>query len=501
MVRQVDAHWAWTAVVASWLGCAPVVADCLPIEAQRLLPAVGAAGEYFGGAIAVSGEVAIIGAQLDDDLGESAGAAYVFRFDGAQWVEEAKLTASDGESADEFGCAVAVSGAYALVGARGDDDFGVASGAAYVFHYDGASWSEQAKLTADDGASFDFFGWSVALDETTALVSAYRADVGLHSNVGAAYVFTREQGGWAQTQKLLASDGQASDLFAASLDLRGDVAVLGATGENSHGVSSGAVYVFRRIAGVFAQEQKLTASDANAGDVFGQAVATVGNIIVVSAFLDDDRGMDSGSVYVFTLSGGAWVQDDKLNAPDGAPRDRFGASLALISDSLLVGAPNRGGEVGAVYVFRNFAGDWVNQARLRASDAAPHAMLGAAVAGDGSRALVGALTDAMVADSGTVYAYRGLADCNANLSLDICDISTGASSDFNDNGVPDDCEDLCPTDLNHNGVTDLLDVSTFVANYGIVSGATPDQGDFDGDGDVDLGDMATIVNAYGEPCF
>jgi hypothetical protein len=119
----------------------------------KLLASDGGADDYFGRAVAVSGDTAILGAPRKDDNGSDSGAAYVFRFDGASWVEEAKLLASDGEPGDQFGTAVAVCGDTVAVSAVADDDNGTAAGAVYVFRHDGFNWIKEAKLLASDGAA------------------------------------------------------------------------------------------------------------------------------------------------------------------------------------------------------------------------------------------------------------------------------------------------------------------------------------------------------------
>lgn len=157
-------------------------------ETQELLASDGASGDSFGFSVSLSGSVAVVGARFDDDGGSNAGAAYVYRYDGSSWVEEQKLTASDGVDGDNFGIAVAVSGDAAVVGAFGDDDTGANSGSAYRYHYDGSSWVEEDKLLASDGGSGDAFGRSTSISGDVSLVGAPgHADNGAGS--GAAYVY------------------------------------------------------------------------------------------------------------------------------------------------------------------------------------------------------------------------------------------------------------------------------------------------------------------------
>ena len=154
----------------------------------RLIASDGEFYDAFGCSVSLSGDYAAIGAHWDDDSGLYSGSAYIFHYNGLNWVEKAKLTASDGEANDEFGMSVSISGNYAVIGAYKDDDNGVDSGSAYIFYYNGLSWVEQAKLTASDGEAYDFFGESVAITDNYILVGALNAG---DNNTGAAYVYEK----------------------------------------------------------------------------------------------------------------------------------------------------------------------------------------------------------------------------------------------------------------------------------------------------------------------
>ncbi len=162
-------------------------------EEAKLLASDGADHDYFGWSVALSGDVALVGAYQDDDNGTNSGSAYVFRYDSVSetWLEEAKLLASDGDGIDSFGYSVALSGNRALIGARWDDDYGYKTGSSYVFVYDSVSgtWHEEAKLLTSDSADRDNFGHSVALSGDGALIGAYCDDNENGSTAGSAYTF------------------------------------------------------------------------------------------------------------------------------------------------------------------------------------------------------------------------------------------------------------------------------------------------------------------------
>jgi len=264
--------------------------ECPFIPSQqvvKLLDSDGIANELFGVSVAISGDTAIAGAYGDDD---TRGSAYVFTRSGSTWTQQQKLTASDGESGDLFGRAVAISGDTAIVGVYGDDDRGANSGSAYVFTRSGGTWTQQAKLTASDGAAGDYFGSSVALSGDTVVAGAGSDD----SHRGSAYVFTRSGSTWTQQAKLTASDGVGGDQLGYSVALSGDVAIAGAFADDSY---RGSAYVFTRSGSTWTQQAKLIADDGITSDMFGHAAAISGDSIIVGAPYDDSY---RGSAYIFT---------------------------------------------------------------------------------------------------------------------------------------------------------------------------------------------------------
>ena len=199
----------------------------------KLLPSDGAAGDYFGYSVTISGDTAIIGAIFDDDNGENSGSAYVFHFNGSNWNQQAKLLSSDSNGGEYFGCSVAVSGDAAVIGAIFDDHNDIVTGSAYVFRYSGANWAQEAKLLASDGKMLGYFGYSVAISGDIVVVGAY--------NSCAAYMFQYNGSNWNQEAKLRASDSMAGDDFGYAVAISGDIALIGADCDD-HG--SGSAYLF-----------------------------------------------------------------------------------------------------------------------------------------------------------------------------------------------------------------------------------------------------------------
>ena len=283
----------------------------------KLTASDGAAGDLFGYSVAISGDYAVVGARSDDDAGSISGSAYIFKHDGTEWTEQAKITASDGAADDWFGHSVAISGDYVVVGAYGTDDAGLSSGSAYIFKRNGTEWTEQAKITAIDGATGDLFGHSVATSGDYVVVGTH-GDNDAGSRSGSAYIFKRNGTAWTEEAKITASDGAAGDWFGHSVAISGDYAVVGAYKYEDTGYDSGSAYIFKRDGTAWTEQAKITASDGAEDDLFGRSVAISGDYAVVGACYDDDAGSNSGSAYIYTIG-----------APVSEPFTTADAAIAL----------------------------------------------------------------------------------------------------------------------------------------------------------------------------
>ncbi len=403
-------------------------------EDAKLTALDGAADDEFGRSVSVSGDTAVVGAPYDDN---DEGSAYVFVRSGSSWSEEAKLTASDGAEGDWFGGSVSVSGDTILVGARLDDDNGNWSGSAYVFVRNGSSWSQQAKLTALDGAANDLFGWSVSVSNDTAVVGAHGDD-----DKGSAYVFVRNGSSWSEEAKLTASDGAPVDQFGFSVSVSGDTAIVGAWYDEVGGNDDqGSAYVFARNGSSWSQEAKLTASDAAVDDEFGRSVSVSGETAVVGAWHDEDNGYRSGSAYVFVRSGSSWSEEAKLTASDGAQGDFFGVSVSVSGDTTVVGAygdDDRGSISGSAYVFVRSGSSWSEQAKLTASDGAANDLLGHSVSVRGGTAVVGANgDDDKGSRSGSAYVFVLNQQPTAVASASPTSVELGETVTFDGSGSTD----------------------------------------------------------------
>ncbi|HVK67874.1 MAG TPA: FG-GAP repeat protein [Polyangium sp.] len=330
--------------------------DGVWLPEQKLVASDAEETDGFGYAVAISGDIAIIGAPNEDDQAENAGAAYLFVREGDAWKEQQKLVSPNPEAIGSFGTAVAIAGNLVLVGASREDGVGVDSGAAYVFVRDasGSLWGLQKKLLPEDGTP-SHFGASVALSAEAAVIGAPRDNAGMPVSVGAAYVFDRAEGAWPLEQKLVADDASEHDYFGISVAISGDTALVGASGDDDVAEDGGAAYVFARVDKVWSAEQKLVPSATEAYGSFGMATSITGDVALVGTYLSGPNVTGAGSAYVFVREDGAWAQDRRILAADGANGDYFGSAVAVSVDTVLVGAPgddnDKGENAGSVYTF------------------------------------------------------------------------------------------------------------------------------------------------------
>jgi hypothetical protein len=325
-----------------------------------------------------------------------------------------KMIASDKETGDHFGYSVSISGDYAIVGAYGDDDNGNDSGSAYIFERMGIEWSQKAKLTPDDGATDDHFGYSVSISGDYAIVGAPLDDDNGY-NSGSAYVFQKPLDSWTdmtETAKLTASDGYGhhdpyvpvSDNFGRSVNISENYAIVGAYGL----FRDGSAYIFKQPVGGWedmTETAKLTPSDEDTileVPNFGRSVCISGVFAVVGA---DNNSFGShaydGAAYVFQQPLDGWTdmtETAKLKASDGSStfQNDFGFSVCISGDYLIAGArldDENGSESGSAYIFKQPVGGWENMtetAKLIARDSVSGDHFGGSVSMSGDYVIIGA---------------------------------------------------------------------------------------------------------------
>ncbi|MTI31360.1 T9SS type A sorting domain-containing protein [Cytophagales bacterium RKSG123] len=446
-------------------------------ETVKLTASDGEANDHFGYSVGISGDQVVVGAYLEDENGENSGSVYVYEkpadgltsisqtqkvvcpnfytneddqygvsismdgdyaiigvpgqelvlvnwYNGNSWVKQARLTASDGDPGDHFGYSVSISGDQVVVGAYGDADNGSNTGSAYVFKKPVDGWvdmTETAKLTVSNGAQDDHFGCSVSISGDQVVVGA-DGDAENGENSGSAYVFEKPETGWenmTETAKLLAENGAADDRLGVSVDISSDQVVVGAIGDSESGINSGSAYVFEKPAAGWVnmtETAKLKASDGAANDYFGVSVNISNDQLVVGAHGKADNGVNSGSAYVFEKPGAAWgnmTETAKLTASDNGVDDRFGISVSISGDQVVVGAygdANNGINSGSAYVYEKPETGWENMSekeKLIPSDGAKGDWFGYSVSNVGNQLVVGAPhSKANGYNSGSAYFYK-----------------------------------------------------------------------------------------------
>lgn len=364
-------------------------------EQAKLAPMDGATGDDFGYSVSLSGNRALVGAYATDENGANSGSAYIFVFDGTTWKLEAKLLPSDGAAGDFFGGHVSLSGNRALVGASYKSDTFGDNGAAYVFAFDGTSWSQEAKLVNSDNGFLDRFGESVSLSGNRALISAP-----FHGN-GVAYYFVRSGGAWTQQAMLIPTGGRP---YINAVSLSGNRALLGARDI----LPDNSAYIFVYDGSTWSQQAILASGVPSDG--FGVNVSLSGTRALISAPFDDSGAPDSGAAYIFSFDGSTWTQEGKLTPADPKRNAMFGASVSLSNSRALIGAPGARNAstvtTGAAYLFAADGTSWVQQDKLTASDAEAFADFGSAVSLLGTRGLIGAPSGSVEGvQSGSAYIF------------------------------------------------------------------------------------------------
>ncbi|MBL8694107.1 MAG: FG-GAP repeat protein [Planctomycetes bacterium] len=439
-----------------------------PVAQQAYLKASNpGVTDYFGSSVAVSGDTVVVGAHGEDSSATgvngnqadnsamNSGAAYVFVRSGSIWSQPAYLKSSNTGALDCFGASVSISHDTIVVGAFGEassatgvngneaDNSALNSGAAYIFVRNAATWIQQAYLKASNSEVDDRFGSSVSISGDTVVVGALFEDSNakgvngtqsydVASSAGAAYVFIRSGSTWSQEAYLKASNTDPEDHFGSAVSIANNTIVIGAWGEDSSAMgvngnqydnsapSAGASYVFIRNSSTWSQEAYLKASNADAGDGFGAAVAIDGDTIVVGSSQEssnatsvngnqfDNSSQRAGAAYVFSRTGSTWSQQVYLKASNSELGDEFGSAVAISGETLVIGAyqedsnativngdqyNNSATSSGAVYIFSWNGRAWSQQAYLKASNANAVDFFGSAVAISGGLLVVGATSE------------------------------------------------------------------------------------------------------------
>ena len=323
------------------------------------------------------------------------------------------MIAPDRSHNDLFGYSVSISGDYAIVGKPFDDHTGSNYGSAYIFYrnQDGPNnWGQVAKLVASDGGANDYFGNSVSISGNYAIVGApFDDDNGIDS--GSAYIFQLKDNVWEQVAKLIPAELAAGDLFGNSVSINGDNVAVGAPrSDNDRGANSGSIFIFRRTDSTWSGWRLIDPNGA-ADDELGWSVSIDGHFAIAGAHYNDggEDLTNSGSARIFEelYDTGLWgtLTYHRLTPSDSAASDEFGFSVSISGDCAVVGTLKYTNGAGTVYVFRKSTEDdnWPQLEKLIASDGSIWGF-GSAVSISGKYAVVGAKWD--INSAGSAYVYN-----------------------------------------------------------------------------------------------
>ncbi|MFM2588623.1 hypothetical protein [Vibrio sp. TBV020] len=392
-------------------------------------------GDKFSSGISLSGDglTLAIGAPEEDsdalgvngdkhnEIRSNSGAVYIYRYDNGRWIETDYIKSSGAEIDAFFGKALELNhdGSRLVVGADAESSF---EGAAYVYYFDGYSWTEEAHLKAPTPTSGDSFGENVTIDadgETLAIGSKY-AD----SWKGKSYIFTRSGNSWSLEKELSITPVQSNGVFGDTVNLSDDGKLLAVSspGDNTNATSNGAIYLYRKVNGNWVNEAQLLTSNKNRSLNSGFSMTLSGDgRTIASSTMQTNSG---GTIFLFTYDGASWSETGTLQAPNKMKTDRFGFSLDLNHDgsALAVGATyensdftgingekdSNANQSGAAYIFKNSNGIWQHNHHIKASNTGNGDEFGYSVSltSDGDHLAVGAINeDEYSTNSGAVYIY------------------------------------------------------------------------------------------------
>jgi hypothetical protein len=367
-------------------------------EQDKLIATDGENGDNFGDSVSIDGNYLIVGAPYDGRY--STGAAYIFKRDGSTWVEEEKLIASDAEDGDFFGYSVSIDGTYALVGAYGDNS---GTGAAYIFKRDGSTWIEEQKLTASDGEAGDNFGYSVSIDDTFAIIGAYSDD----SHTGSVYVFNFSGAVWIEEYKLIAFDSTPGDCFGSSVSKDGNFVIIGAYGDDDY---SGSAYILEHCCYWKWREKVNTSSGL---PYFGWSVCIQGDYAIVGA-PGAPAGDSTGSAYIYKRDDNSWNEQTYWNGEN--PGDYFGISVSIDRSYSVVGAYGNNDGTGSAYIFNRSGTTWIEEQKITASDGEADDYFGCSVSIYAGYAVIGAYGDDSSTGSAYVFFNSGIPDLSIEIT-------------------------------------------------------------------------------------
>jgi hypothetical protein len=359
-------------------------------------PGLGAASDFFGSSVSIhNGSVAVGAPGNDITASGNEGAAYVFTGSGATWSLQQKLTRSGAAVGDSLGGAVAIRGDTVVCGvANFDGIVGTNQGMGVSFTRSGTTWAASEIFMPNETQAQANFGSAVAMSDEFVAVGATNWSRPGANFSGAAYAFRRVDGVPAKTLTLAMPTPQTDANFANRMVAGGNRLVVGAYNEDgTAGVNQGAVYVYKFQDDCFVLEQKLLPSVQQADANFGRAIAIDGATIVVGASFENDAAPDAGAAYVYFFNGTSWVEQARIASPEPGRSNLFGDAVAISGDRIVIGAPDDDPSLqvraGSAHSYTRSGSVWTFERTFSATSPRSNDRYGSSVAVDGNSVLIG----------------------------------------------------------------------------------------------------------------
>ena len=367
----------------------------------------GSEDDRYGQSVALGSESLFVGANRDFNNGINSGSVYVYSYDENMSITFAqKLIPSDYSNDQYFGKVISYSNNWLAISAIYDEDNGIKSGAVYIFEYNGENWTEHSKIIAFDGDSYDRFGYSICINQDRLVVgSIYDDDNG--ENSGSVYLYEFINNNWALVGKISPNNLDEMDMFGISVSIFGDYLSIGSKQSYLSLDDAGSVSIYKIIDNNLLYVQTIIPDDINVYDHFGSSISMNNNILSIGSKYDDDKGINSGSVYIYQMSDGNWSYYTKITPSDGNINDNFGVTLSLNSNNwLAIGSidDDLGVNSGSLYIYNN---EFLEKIKISASDGSQNDEFSSSLFINDQFLISGAkYDDDFGDDSGSAYLYK-----------------------------------------------------------------------------------------------
>ena len=325
-------------------------------QEHKIFPSDGEYNDFFGKSIALEGDNLAVSSIYDDVNGNKSGSVYIFSYIDSVWVQTQKIIPQDGSPYDRFGYDIDISSNFLAIGSIFDDDLGEDVGSVYIYRSIGDEWILNNKIYPNYVYDGNDFGRSLSLGQNY-LAVYYKNINDIYNDQGAVDIFSFNENNWNYIQTISSPDPDNYDYFGVSIDIYESTLVIGSNYDDSNYNNTGAVYIFKLINDIWEFKQKIIPDDVYSNDNFGLSVSVFDGWIAAGS-IDDDNGINSGSIYIYSYDDSLFSMSAKIIPTDGNSFDEFGNSLDIYENNIIVGAKyddDLGENSGSAY-FYNFKG-------------------------------------------------------------------------------------------------------------------------------------------------